>query len=281
MKVPIISIVNNSVSCSYPNLKLNFGPYALSLYSEPIIINFTSLVKNLNTEIKDIEEQYKRLLKCYVDNSNGIAQLKITIPRITSVEKEKELFNIKCKIEFLSPGCRSYILDCEFNIEIIPLYLIAYCDEYNLAKISDENYIFNLTEILSGNSINLHFKNYNIDKKLNFTFKIESLENNPSEKPKIKKSNEDLEIILGNKNQQTAKRLVCLLTINFNNSVKIFIKIDCFLIPFDFKFEVFDYNTKSFSNKIDVYLRNSKIQEEIRPKIFPLHFRVIFPNFSY
>ena len=31
LKLPIISNVNNVVSCSYPNLKLNFAPY--SLYS--------------------------------------------------------------------------------------------------------------------------------------------------------------------------------------------------------------------------------------------------------
>ena len=60
LKLPIISIVNNVVSCYYPNLKLNFGPYISSLYSEPIIINFTSLIKTLSMGIKDIEPQYKQ-----------------------------------------------------------------------------------------------------------------------------------------------------------------------------------------------------------------------------
>ena len=41
------------------------------------------------------------------------------------------------------------------------LHIILYCDEYNLAKNNDDNYILCVTEILSGNSINLHFKHYN------------------------------------------------------------------------------------------------------------------------
>ena len=60
LKLPIISIDNNFFSCSYPNLKLNFGPYISSLYSEPIIINFTSLIKTLSIGIKVIEPQYKQ-----------------------------------------------------------------------------------------------------------------------------------------------------------------------------------------------------------------------------
>ena len=63
LKLPIISIVNNVVTCSYPNLKLSFGPYIASLYKEPIKINFTSLVKTLSMSIKDIENQYRSLLK--------------------------------------------------------------------------------------------------------------------------------------------------------------------------------------------------------------------------
>ena len=161
LKLPIISIVNNNVTCSYPNLKLNFGPYISSLYSEPIMINFTSLIKNLSMGIKNIEPKYKQLLRCFVDNSNGIAQLKINIQKMTNNEKENEIVNIKCQIEFNSPACGSCILDCEFNIEIIPLNIIVYCDEYNLAKNNDNNYILCVTEILSGNSINLHFKHYN------------------------------------------------------------------------------------------------------------------------
>ena len=239
LKLPIISIVNNNVTCSYPNLKLNFGPYISSLYSEPIMINFTSLIKNLSMGIKNIEPKYKQLLRCFVDNSNGIAQLKINIPKMTNNEKENEIVNIKCKIEFNSPNCGSCILDCEFNIEIIPLNIIVYCDEYNLAKNNDNNYILCVTEILYGNSINLHFKHYNIDKQLNFTYKIESLEKNTSEKPEIKKLKDGLQLIMGNKDEKSIKRLVCQLTINFNNSFMISINNDCFLFAFDFKFEVY------------------------------------------
>jgi hypothetical protein len=64
------------------------------------------------------------------------------------------------------------------------------------------------------------------------------------------------------------------------------------LIPFDFKFEVYDYNNKCFSNSIDFYLKgyqeyikdkNSKSIKinKIKPNIIPLHFQVILPNYTY
>ena len=55
LKIPFISIVNNAVTCSYPNLKLSFGPHVDSLYKEPIKINLISLVKTLSMSIEDIE----------------------------------------------------------------------------------------------------------------------------------------------------------------------------------------------------------------------------------
>ena len=293
LKLPIISIVNNMVSCSYPNLKLNFGPCISSLYQEPIKINFTSLIKDLSMDIKNIEEKYKSQLKCYVNNSNGLAQLEIMLPKMNQTEKDKEVFNIKCQIEFNSSGAGSCLLDCEFNIEVIPFYIIAYCNEYNLAKIDNEKYTLCLTNISTGNSINLFFKNYNIEKDLNFTYKIESLENNTAEKPDIKKLKDDhLELILGNKNEQIIKRLKCQLFVNFNNTFNIIINIDCYLIPFDFKFEVYDYSSKSYKDNIDIYLRGSENYiikgyrqydkvKTIRPNIFPLHFQVILPEYFY
>ena len=83
------------------------------------------------------------------------------------------------------------------------------------------------------------------------------------------------------------KKLICQLTINFNNSILISINIDYFLVPFDFKFEVFNYNNKSFNTNIDIYLKLKEYREfketnyEVRPYKFPLHFQVILPNFSY
>ena len=76
--------------------------------------------------------------------------MEITIPKITNIESdEKEIFNIQCTIEFNSPGYIRCLLDCEFNIEIIPLHIIVYCVEYNFAKNNDDNYNLYITEILS------------------------------------------------------------------------------------------------------------------------------------
>jgi MoxR-like ATPase len=285
LKLPIISIVNNVVTCSYPNLKLSFGPYIASLYKEPIKINFTSLVRTLSMSIKDIENQYRSLLKCYVNNSNGLAQLEITIPKISNEEKDKEIISIKCKIEFNSPGSGNCLLDCEFNIEIIPFNAIIYCIEYNMAKKSDDNYILCLTQIAAGTPIHFCLGNYNIDKELKYTYQLESLENNSSEKPEIQRKKGNLEIVLGNKDEISVKRLVCQLIFNFSDSMKIKVNIDCFLIPFNFKFEIYDYNSKAFSNNLDVYLKGKydfvSRKSQIRPNLVPLHFQVIFPNYSY
>ena len=285
LKLPIISIVNNVVTCSYPSLNLSFGPYVSSLYKEPIKINFTSLVKTLSMTIKDIENQYRSLLKCYVNNSNGLAQLEITIPKMNNEELDKEIISIKCKIEFNSPGSGNCLLDCEFNIEIIPFNAIIYCKEYNIAKKSDEDYILCLTQIAAGSSIHFCLGNYNINKELNYTYQLESLENNTSEKPEIQKKKGNLEMVLGNKEETSIKRLVCQLVINFTDSMSMKIFIDCYLIPFDFKFEIYDYNSKLFKNNLDIYLKGkydyAKKKSYIRPNLIPLHFQVFFPNYNY
>ena len=97
---------------------------------------------------------------------------------------------------------------------------------------------------------------FNIDNELKFTYKIESLENNTSEKSDIKKDKEHLELTLGKKDDNLLKRLICKLYLNFNNVFNFIINIDCYLIPFDFNFEVYDYNKKSFSNRFDFYLKD-------------------------
>ena len=60
---------------------------------------------------------------------------------------------------------------------------------------------------MSGNSINLIFKNYDIEKELEFTYKIESLLGNEAEKSEIKKSKEQLELILDDKEFQLIRKL--------------------------------------------------------------------------
>ena len=149
-------------------------------------------MKTLSFSIKDVEEQYKKLFKSCVDNINGLAQVFISIPNIKNPESEKEINNIKCKFEFSSPNTTNCVLDCEFNIEIIPFNIIIYCKEYNLSIKSDDNYILCLSKIRAGDSINLFFKNYNIDEELKFSYCLEPLENNTSNKPDIKKEKDKL-----------------------------------------------------------------------------------------
>ena len=290
LKLPIISSINNSITCSYPNLRLNFGPYVSSFYSEPIIINFTSLIKTLSIMVEDIDPKFKNLLKCSYDSANGLAQLKINIPKMSHPEKDnKELFNIKCKLEFSSPNTEKCLLDCEFNIEVIPFNIIAYCKEYNLSKISDnndDNFILYLSKIKSGKSINICFKNYNINKKLEYSFQTVEMKNNTAEKPVISKNEDSLQLTLGKENETSIKRLVCELIVRFLNSKIIKIKIDCFLIPFDFEFKIFDYNSRSFNTNLNIFLDyyydfSKSKTTQILPQKIPLHFKVIFPNFSY
>ena len=49
---------------------------------------------------------------------------------------------------------------------------------------------------------------------------------------------------MGNKDEKLMKKLVCQLTINFNNSFMVSINIDCFLVLLILKFEVYVYNNK-------------------------------------
>ena len=239
-------------------------------------------------DIKKIEKEYKRLLKCYVDNSHGLAQFQITIPKMKKFEKNIETYNIKSSIEFSSQNFERFLFDFEFNIEVIPLHIIICCKEYNIARNDEGNYIVCISKIISGSEINLMLKNYNIDDILQFDYAIESLEKNTAKKPKIIKEKENVKMILGDNSEKLVKRLVCQLTILFSSLFSLKLYIDCFIIPFDYLFQVYDYNSKSFQNEINIYIKSNqessfgnKIINKIRPNIFPLHFRVLFPNFTY
>jgi hypothetical protein len=63
------------------------------------------------------------------------------------------------------------------------------------------------------------------------------------------------------------------------------INIVCFLIPFDFKFEIYDYNLKRFNNNLNIYIKaeNDYINKKsfVKPNIIPLYFQVIFPHYPY
>lgn len=88
---------------------------------------------------------------------------------------------------------------------------------------------------------------------------------------------------MGNKDEKTIKRLVWQLIIKFKDSICIKINIDWYLSPFNFKFEIYDYNKKDFSDSLDVYLKgnyDSAKKAGIRLNLIPLHFQVIFPYFS-
>lgn len=70
-----------------------------------------------------------------------------------------------------------------------------------LARMDNKNYKLCESKVISGSSIKIFFKNYNLDKKLDFTYKIESLEKNNSDKPEIIEKEDHLELILGNKDE--------------------------------------------------------------------------------
>lgn len=122
--------------------------------------------------IKDIENQYRSLLKCYMNNSNGLAQLEIIISKMSNEEKDKDIISIKYKIEFNSPGSGNCLLDCEFKIEIIPFNAILYCKVYDIAKKLEDNYILFLIQIAAITPIHFFVGNYNIDKELKYSYQL-------------------------------------------------------------------------------------------------------------
>lgn len=152
----------------------------------------------------------------------------------------------------------------------------------------NENFILCFSKIIAGREINLFIKNYNIKDKLKFKYTIKSLKNNRASKPEIKEENDHLRIFLGNKDNKSVERFNYQLTIIFSNFFQVKLNIDCFLIPFTYLFQIYDYNKKYFSSEINLYLKgyqeyldNNKIKNIVRPQRLSLYFRVIFPKFNY
>jgi len=102
-----------------------------------------------------------------VNNSNGLAQLETIIPKMSNEEKDKDIISIKYKIKFNSPGSGNCLLDCEFNIEIIPFNAILYCKVYDIAKKLEDNYILFLTQIAAITSIHFFVGKIILIKSLN------------------------------------------------------------------------------------------------------------------
>ena len=178
-----------------------------------------------------------------------------------NLEKNIEKYNINCQIEFSSQGLNKCLFDCDFNIEIIPFRILMYCKEYNIAKTQEGqngNYSICFSKAHTGKEINLFFQNYNIKNELKFIYQIESLEGNYASKPEIVKEKEHLKLTLGNKDKKSVERLICQLTIIFNNFFSIKLNIDCFLFPFTYLFQVYDYNKRIFRNEISIYIKGYK-----------------------
>ena len=307
LKLPIISKDNNILSCTYETIEEKFPPFITSLYQDPIKINFLSLVNDLALELTDInEEKYKQCLDYEIDNNQGIVKLFITIPKLENNENEKESHVIKLIINFKSPSCNDVCkIRCKFEFDIIPFYVMVYCEEYELIKMNDNETCLNVTQLFFDDELHFKIKNYINDSPVNYKLEIKYLENNDYEglkKENIKINENEFSLKLkgdkGDNNLEQNKRISILIIIYFNNNLKINIKIDSLISYFNFQILCYDYENKKFSKSININIGSGKIfklidqnnnsnnfddyslENIIYPDKITLYFKVLIPIYD-
>ena len=165
---------------------------------------------------------------------------------------------------------KNYKLPCTFNIDVIPLYVLIYCNEYNLVKIDSNSVYLNITEMFYSSSINFTVRNYIISENIDYNIYIKAQKNNSYDF--LKKEN-----IVFNANGFTfklqkelneIKRLSIILLLYFSDNLKINIMIDCILIPFKFELLCYDYEKKKYvQDSITIHIGKGDIFKCISGKM--------------
>ena len=259
-------------------IKFQISPVYVNLYSDPIEISIISFVKEkLICELK-LENDTDLFNSSFSIKSykKDIINIYFKIPELKIKESSKYKLNAKLIVALNTKLKEKEEFDCEFNITLIPFKILIFNDKFNLSYLNNK-FILNLDYIHTSDHLIFYFKKYFEIKNERIAPKIQliSKENNSAKIPKYEIKND--QIIIENQ-EEDKKRLNFILNIFFNESFKIPIELDLLVIPFNYSFEVYDYNKEDFvENSTTIYLKNNnKFNQNF-------YFRILLPktNLNY
>ena len=131
--------------------------------------------------------------------------------------------------------------------------------------------------LISGTKLNFIVKYYNIKEQAKYNINIKSLDKNTCIKPIIERDNENLFITINSNEINSIKFLKTEIELQFNDTFIIPIYIQSYVIPFDFKFEVYDYYNKCFSEETVIYLNETNLPVQN----YILHCQLYYPKNDY
>ena len=278
---PMISDDGKQLLFSSKRFKMFLGSYIPSLLSSPLKIKLLNIKGN---KIKGfIKKSNKNIISLGESDTENNLNISINIQNLPSAKnyyKEKLDF----ELEITSNIYQKIEIPFSLSFNVVPLAIIFSSKDYKL-NYDLENKEFNLiSPILYINSeITFSFdylyqsenkKNKDINQlyndKVDFSYSLESLENNDSIKPKLIPKKNKLILKVPNNEDDQNHKINFILRIYFSNTFFINIKFDSQIFKFDFEAKIYSYNLKQFTND-DIYIF---IDKNSIPYKYILYFKV-------
>ena len=271
---PIISADEQSkkLVCSLNEINTNFKPIIGALYNDSnySISLITSVNEKLNLQIEFAQNFYKRYFSNKITNES--IEIKIKIPE--NNDKEEKDISIKGNIKVISKNYSELNIPYNLSIQILPLQILFYCDEYLIA-FKNENYYLCAEKIIANTTLHFCAKYYNSKENVIQKINLISLEDNKAQIPQLNNDNsEKIELKILGSNKPI--RLQCLVNFAFSKKIIIPLNIDAIINPFDYAFEVYDFSVQKYKNSTEVIFSEKNKELDFDPVI--LKFRVYLPN---
>ena len=272
-EVPIIIQENNSIYCNLKN-EYVISPFPIYFYEDPIEFNIFSLsYSDVKISISNVFVEPSELfinLKSSTIKFGEFCKILLDFSKIKNIKElilnKKGKFIFEFTLNFKTSN--NIILNKKVKIEYnsIPFSIDLICKNFELESFklkgdffSNEKLIFEIKN------------NQNID-NLNYIINIWS--NKPQKLPKPNISEETKNKFIINIPEIKDKNLLqCQCDIIFHEYFIIPIKIDSFIKPLEFDFNVFDYNSYIFSDKSD-FILSKKFLKKNKKLEFHLKFQV-------
>ena len=214
--------------------------------------NENNLNENINIiDRKDIDPYKYMKVKNYVQAKEPI-QIEIYIPNLL-IKGKKEIQKIR-RILKLTAGDTCEV-EIEMQILTVPIQLLFSCENYKL-EFKNDIYYLNTNQLFSKEKLVFKIQNYIKGEYNKFKIRIDSLEGNSANEPKIDKEEENSFIVeMPHIEDNEVKRINCKIECFISQNYKIPIRIDSAIMPINYSFQIYDYSNHIFTaNRIYLLL---------------------------
>ena len=265
LKYPMISDNGKKITFSSKSFNMFLGSYIPSTLSSPLIIKLLNIKEN---KIKGfVKESNKNIVTVdELDNENTL-KIFINLKNLKSNKFSKE--DIRFQIELTSENYESILIPFNLSLNIVPLSIIFSSLNHKLKYDSEKNiFNFNSDIVYANSTIYFCFKylySSKIKKQLNdnivdFECSLESLKDNNSNKPDLRKEKNKLSLIIPDCKNVKNNMINFLLKVYFSSSFYMNIILNSKIYQFDFNLKWYSYDKKNFiDEKINIYIDEENI----------------------